>query len=367
MTDKKGRFSSGEPESRHVAIAGVGMVTALGGDVDSSCAAMRVRFNNHKETAFKDRDHEPIIGSRTPIDPSLFGDARLVEMMVHALAQTNVQLTPEFCANVPLALCTPETETVGRPNSDLALIARLERRLGVQFKPGISGNLPHGHVSGLMALQIAQNLLYEQNFPCVLVLAADSLLNAEGLASLDEHGKLLTPSNDFGVIPGEAAVALWLTRPLPGAVAPLIVGTSFANINPLDETGRPAPVTGRELAQVTWEACAQARCPPASIDLRLADCNGLDVRFKESALAEGIVFKDNPSQTMPSMWQPAECLGEIGASLSLSAIAWALHAYRKGYLPASAVNSSAHRYVLLQASNDGLQRAAAILRFGTGA
>ena len=256
---------------------------------------------------------------------------------------------------------------MGRPNSDPALIERLEKRLGVQFKPGISGHIPHGHVSGLMGLQIARNLLYEQNFPCVLVLAADSLLNAAGLSALDAQGKLLTHSNGYGLIPGEAAAALWLVRAQPGFVAPLIVGTAFANIAPPDKQGRPAPVTGRELAQVTWEACVQARCHPASIDLRLADCNGLDVRFKESALTEGIVFKDNPGQTMPPLWQPAECLGEVGAANGLAAIAWAMHAHRKRYLPVAPSNTTDTRHVLLQASNEGLQRAAAILRFETGA
>lgn len=364
---KSNTFSPTEPAPQPVAIAGIGMVTALGGDVDSSCAAMRVRFNNHKETTFKDSDHEPIIGSHTPIDPHLFGDARLVEMMVQALAQTNVILTPEFCANVPLALCTPETETAGRPSSDEALLARLEKRLGVQFKPGISGHLPHGHVSGLMALQIAQNLLYEQNFPCVLVLAADSLLNADGLAALDAQGNLLTPSNGYGLIPGEAAIALWLTRPRPGVVVPLVAGTAFFNTEPPDKQGRPAPVTGRELAQATWEACAQARCHPAHIDLRFNDCNGLDVRFKESALAEALVFNDNPGQTLPPLWQPAECLGEVGAASGLAAITWAWHASRKGYLPAAPSTTTSTRHILLHASNDGLQRAAAVLRFELGA
>lgn len=351
---------------RPVAIAGIGMVTALGGNVDSTCAAMRVRFNNHKETAFKDSGHEPISGSRTPIDPNLFGDARLVEMMVQALSQTNMALTPEFCANVPVALCTPEAEIVGRPGSDLALLARLEKRLGVQFKPGISGHLPYGHVSGLMALQIAHDLLYQENFPCVLVIGTDSLLNADGLAALDTAGKLLTPSNGYGLVPGEAAVALYLTRPPQvDHTMPLVLGAAFTNIEPPNAQGKPAPVTGRELTQAVWGACEAAGCHPASIDLRLVDCNGLDARSQECALTEGILFKDNLNKPVPPMWQPAECLGEIGAAHSLAAIAWACHAHRKGYMPQQpdAPARLSARHVLLSASNDGLQRAAAILRF----
>lgn len=351
------------PPHRPLAILSMGMVSAVGGDVDSTCAAMRARFNNHKETDFRDASHNPIIGSRTPVDPSLFGDARLVEMMVQALEQFNVKLTPELCATVPCGLCTPEPARLGRSANDAALLRRLETRLGIRFQAKDSSPLPYGHVSGLLGLQAAQVMLYERNYPYVLLLAADSMLNGDALADLDARGHLLTLTNGQGLIPGEAAVALLLTRPSANVAMPVVDGLGLSGIAMPTPPARPSPMGGRELATAIYNACAQAQCHPAEIELSLADCNGVSARFEETALAESIVFKDNHGPT-PHQWLAAECLGDLGAAASLAAIVWACHAARKGYLPGHAAS---HR-VLVHASNGiphhGIAaRGAAVLRF----
>ena len=219
--------------------------------------------------------------------------------------------------------------------------------------------MPYGHMGGIMALKAAQTMLYERGYHRVLVLAADSLINVDGLADLDARGRLLTPSNPHGLIPGEAAVAMWLGRPSTDIKQPIVEGLAVGGIPIPAAPKRPPPPTGRELAATIHAACSDARCNPADISLRMADCNGLDARFAESAQAEALAFRDY-GEAMPAVWQLAECLGDVGTASTLAALAWACHANRKQYLPGNRV--------LIHASNDIAQqgfavRGAAILRF----
>lgn len=244
-------------------------------------------------------------------------------------------------------------QTIGRPANDDALLNRLQERIGVKFSPD-SGCLPHGHAGLMVALEAARAMLYERGVDRMLVLAADSLINVANLAALDSQGHLLTPSNPHGLIPGEAAVAMLLGRPQLDVSRPTVDGVGlYAYAAPPAQGKRKPPVTGDELAVAIDEACKKAKCHPAEIALRIADCNGLDVRFEESALAEAIMFRT--AGAVPHLWLPAECLGEVGTASALASIAWACHAKRKGYLPGSRV--------LVHASNEGPLRGAAILKF----
>ena len=343
-----------EIQARPIALSVAGMITALGGDVDSSCAAMRAKFNHYAETDFVDQDWHPIVGARAALDATLYGEARLIEMAQRALTNDGSNtLDARLCQSTPLLLCTPEPGRAGRADDDMALLARISARLGVNFHAHSSA-LAHGRVAGLMAIQVAQTLLYEHGHQQVLALAVDSLIDADVLAELDEAGRLLTPENPHGLIPGEAGVAIWLTRPSTQPVDAIFEGAAFATSEPAAKGARTLPIDGQELAAAITTACDNAGCSPADIGVRLADCNGSPALFEESSLAETRAFtaEDAP---LPALWLPAETLGEVGAAYSLAAIVWACHAQRKGYWPG--------QRALVHASNDDGLRGAAVLQF----
>ena len=352
-------------------ILGAGAVTAIGDDVASTCAAMRVKFNNHKETDFTDQDWNPVVASRAAVDTALFGEDRLIEMAVSAIKQLFSSLGVEQLSSMPWLLCTPETTRIGRPANDKALLDKIAARLGVKLHPA-SGELPHGRTAAFLAMVAAQAIFSEGQNEQVLLLATDSLVDADGLADLEEKGILLTPEIPHGFIPGEAAAALLLTpdqrikapSASPQRLRMVFDSAAFTMTDPdaipmqsrADATHRkPIPVDGLELATAIDMACEQSHCTPEDITVRLADCNGTEAGFKESGLAEARAFQS--SDKLPPLWLPAECLGEVGAAFVPLSIVWAWHAAIKGYLPGQAM-----AWPLIHTTNaDGL-RGAAVFR-----
>src|SRR2546430_17370439 len=97
-----------------VAIIASGMVTSVGLNAASSCAAIRCGIDNFSETRFMDKGGEWIIGSQVPLDQPWRGLPKLVHMVVPAIRECLAQagdVTPEL---IPLLLCVAEKERGGR-------------------------------------------------------------------------------------------------------------------------------------------------------------------------------------------------------------------------------------------------------------
>lgn len=342
-----------------------GAVTSVGDDLVSTCAAMRAGFNQHHETAFVDQDGQPIIAARAAIDPTVWGQQRLVEMAVRAIADACGQHPLAASPDVPWILCTPEADRTGRPADDGELLQQIAASAG-QPLHARSLCIPAGRTAGLMALAVAQELTHSHGHVAALIVATDSLIHPDLLAELDEAGILLTDENPHGYIPGEAAVAL-LVAPSPADTAaatknrqsPIALDAlAFAvtDLNSLPEPARsgsqPPPIDGQELALAMREACSDAGCATHDIGVRIADINGADTAFKESALAAERAFTEADTP-LPALWMPAESVGETGAACTPLGIAWAWQAATKGYLPSGGV--------LVQATNSEGLRAALVM------
>jgi 3-oxoacyl-[acyl-carrier-protein] synthase I len=340
----------------------------------STCAAMRAKFNNHKETDFTDQDWNPVVASRAAVDPSVLGESRLVEMAVCAIKQLFYPLRVEQLSGIPWLLCTSEESRIGRPADDKALLGRIAKQLGILDLHSDSGEVPYGRTAGLLALAAAQTLLGEGKHQKILLLATDSLIDADTLAHLDQVGLMLTPDNPHGFIPGEAAVALLLavldetTKPTATArrLSMVFDSAAFAitdlesvpaQSQPGAKNRKPIPIDGAELANAIELACDKSACKADDITVRLADCNGSEASFKESGLAEAQVFHSS-DRPIPPLWLPAECVGEVGAAFVPLSMAWAWHAAVKGYLP----GQTQARPLIHTTNADGL-RGAAVFRF----
>ncbi len=75
------------PSMKPIAVIATGMITGVGLDAPSSCAAIRCAIDNFQETRFIDRHGEWIVGSEVPLDPPVRGRAKLVRMAASAIGE----------------------------------------------------------------------------------------------------------------------------------------------------------------------------------------------------------------------------------------------------------------------------------------
>ena len=97
-----------------IAIIAAGMVTGVGLDAPSSCAAIRCAIDNFSETRFMDKGGEWIIGSQVPLEQPWRGLPKLVHMVVPAIRECLAQAGDVDPETIPLLLCVAEKERPGQ-------------------------------------------------------------------------------------------------------------------------------------------------------------------------------------------------------------------------------------------------------------
>jgi 3-oxoacyl-[acyl-carrier-protein] synthase-1 len=250
---------------------------------------------------------------------------------------------------IPLLLCVAEPERPGRPEGlDSTLLSEIQEELGESFAPE-SIVISRGRTGAVVALERARHMLYERNTYRVLVAGTDSLLNAETLDYYQRQDRLLTSTNSNGFMPGEAAGALLMARPIQRgrlSCAGIGFGVERSTIN------SEQPLRAHGLSQAIRNALAEAGCEMRDIDMRVTDLSGEHYYFKEAALALGRTLRGRRNNV--ALWHPAECVGETGAAAGFIALAVAEAACRKGYATGPGI--------LGHFADDGGQRAAVVLR-----
>ena len=138
--------------ARQIAIAGAGLVSSIGLNSASTCAALRCRFNNFTELEFNDLDHEPVIGAPVPWLDKGAGIDKLAHMAAAAMRQVLVAHPTTNLADTPLLLCVAEPERTGRmADLERILLDTLEQQLGQPFHPD-SKTIPAGQAAVALAL-----------------------------------------------------------------------------------------------------------------------------------------------------------------------------------------------------------------------
>src|SRR5207244_12768242 len=97
-----------------VAILASGMVTSVGLNAASSCAAIRCGIDNFSETRFMDKGGEWIIGSQVELEQPWRGLPKLVHMVVPAIQECLAHARNATPEQIPLLLCVAEKERPGR-------------------------------------------------------------------------------------------------------------------------------------------------------------------------------------------------------------------------------------------------------------
>jgi 3-oxoacyl-[acyl-carrier-protein] synthase-1 len=334
-----------------LAVLATGMITGVGLDAPSSCAAMRSGIDAFNETRFMDRLGEWIIGSTVPLDPPSRGREKLERMAASAIAECLPRLGGISPSKVPLLLCVAEEGRPGRIGDlDGGLLSAVSARLGTQFASS-STVIANGRVGGVEAIVRARQLI-DDGYPFCLVAGSDSFLVTETLAEYERKRRLLTKGNSNGFIPGEAAAAVLLGA---GKEQPeralLCLGAGFGLEKATVDSGEPLRADG--MAEAIQAAVGDSHCGLEKLDYRICDANGEQYRFKEASLALSRTMRI--LKCLIEMWHPADCIGEIGAAIVPCALAVARAAAVKGYAPGKGV--------LCHFGNDDNARAAMFLRF----
>ncbi|MDX2148817.1 MAG: hypothetical protein SFZ23_14985 [Planctomycetota bacterium] len=271
--------------------------------------------------------------------------------------------------------------------------------------------LAGGRVGGAVALAVARDLIIRGE-PAIIVVGVDSFLVAGALASFERDHRLLTSACSDGFVPGEAGAALLLRRcdaqgvvseitasaagqsrrlvsqsrptttreerlentasPMDtthdyGGVAlaggldehpafqlnfgPALVlsGLGFSEERATISSGEPLRADG--LVAATRDALRDAGIAMHELDLRAADCNGEQYKFKEACLLPLRMLRKRKAYF--DLWHTCDSVGEVGAASAMVMLAMLLAAARKAYMPG--------RSVLCTLGDDGPARAAMVI------
>jgi 3-oxoacyl-[acyl-carrier-protein] synthase-1 len=302
-----------------LAIVNTGMVTSVGHDSASSCAAIRCAIDNFQETRFMDEGGEWQIGSEVVLEEPWRGRTKLLKMAAMCIRECTSSLHDTDIASIPLLLCLPEHERPGRAiDDDDLFFADLQKESGYQFGDG-SRVLAHGHTAAAVALKHARLLLEQGKTGKVLVVGVDSLLSGEVLKVLEEADRLLNSENSNGFIPGEAAAAILLERATQKDKPQLLIhGLGFAMEPAYLGSGLPLRADG--LSAAIKASLKETGCEMHDIDYRITDVTGEHYYFKEASLALSRTLHKKVEEL--DIMHPTDCIGEAGAAIGPLVLAY---------------------------------------------
>ncbi len=314
-------------------LVSTGIVCSVGLSASAACAAMRAGIANFEELPYRDNNGEPIVGAITPIlTPELQFGPRLMEMLAMALQDCLGQLPALPLQKVPLLVGLAEP---GRPGGGewLAenIILQVQDKLEWKFHPQLSKAIPKGHTAGFEGLRVARVLLQNPDVPGCIVCGVDSYINGSSLWWLQQHWRLKREDHSNGVIPGEAAAAVYVQRQPTFKAETLVqvIGLGYAHEKAIVLSEEP--LLGLGLSWAIRAALAEANLQMHDIDFRLSDVTGESYGFKEQAIALSRLMRGRRDE-LP-IWHSAEFIGDCGAATGVCQLVIARESFIKGYAP----------------------------------
>lgn len=329
-------------------IVSVGMVTAVGLDAPSSCAAMRARLDGFRETRFVGPGGDWLIGAPVPLPRNWVGEKRLEHLAAGAISEAFA--SGEAARDqTALLLCLAEEGRIGSPVRDSSRFMRAIAKI-LEFEPHIASRIiTHGRPSGHVALDHARKLIASGAVSNVMIVGVDSYLSTLAVGHHLRQNRLLTADNANGFIPGEAAAAVLCARSSNGSLS--LFGLGLARDPAPINNPRDLPLRGDGMASAYRLALDETGIGLNRVGYRIADLIGEQYWFKQTTLASLRLERD--ATGFQDLWSPAESLGNVGAAVVPLMIGMAYFAARKGY--------AAGNPVLIEASGDDGACGAAIV------
>lgn len=327
-------------------IVSVGMVTAVGLDAPSSCAAMRARLDGFQETRFVASKGEWLKGAPVPLPRNWVGQKRLAHMAAAAIIEA-FDAVPEARGKTALILCVAEDDRPGWPvSNNQRFVGQIEEiaEISSSIAPRI---VAHGRPSGHVALEMATRLL-AAGTPFVMIAGVDSYLTAATTGHYVRQKRLLTSDNSNGFIPGEAAAAV-LCASSGGAIRLTGLGLAREQAHIYNEAEFPFRADGMTAAyKAAFDVSGWLH---SDIALKMGDLVGETFWFQQTALA--MLRTQRIRSPVQPIWSLGASLGNIGAAVVPAMLGWAMAAKQRAYAPSGPI--------LIEASSDSGACGAAVV------
>lgn len=305
-----------------------GMVSAVGLDAPSTCAALRARIDGFAETRFKGSGEDWMIGAAVPLPRNWIGQKRMAHLAAGALVEIMAEVGP-LGEETALILCLAEPDRPGRPVTDINAFAAQIAEITETSSRRRTRVVEHGRPSGFVALQQAKKLIAERKAERVLILGVDSYLTQGAVARFRD--RILGQNNPNGFIPGEAAAAVLCRASGEGLrISGLGLSREEAHIyNGKDEDGLDLPLRGDGMTSAYKAALAQAGVGHDKITIKIGDLIGESFWFRQMALAQ--LRTQRERSKVQQVWPIAASLGNVGAAVVPLMLGWGLAAQQKAY------------------------------------
>lgn len=334
--------------SAAIDIASIGMVTAVGLDAPSACAAMRARLDGFQETRFVGPAGNWLVGAPIPLPRNWIGEKRMAHLAAGAICEAFAGV-PQARGKTALILCLAEQDRPGRPVQDNSALLRRIAEI-VEVEPHTRSRIvAHGRPSAHVALEYARKLIAAGDVPYVMIAGVDSYLTLPAIAHYLNQHRLLTPENPNGFVPGEAAAAILCAQSKQGGFR--LFGLGLSRETASIYNAEDLPLRGDGMTAAYKAAFSETGIDMNKLGYRIADLIGEQYWFKQSALASLRLLRGR--HEFQDIWSPGESLGNVGAAVGPMMIGMAWMAAQKGY--------AAGNPVLVEASNDAGACGAAVL------
>ncbi|HJZ84560.1 MAG TPA: hypothetical protein VKN99_05280 [Polyangia bacterium] len=308
---------------RQLAIQSVGAFTPVGLNVGQTMGSLRTRLARFQEVqVYPPQEGEPLVCAPTPIlNDVAVGADRLVVMASHALAECARGFEAE---PAPLLLCAPEPDEMTL-NAE-ALLGRIAEHASVRIELEQSRLFAGGHAAVVPALAAADALLASGRVPACYVAGVDSLLDLARLRRLMGEQRIATEDVWDGVIPGEAAACLRISRRRDARALAWVRGFGMAE-EPATRASRK-PNSAQGMTRAVRAALADAEVTMQQIALHAYDLSGERYRFYEAAIAH-TRLRPRRKDRLAAL-TVAVSVGEVGAALGPLTLAYAAFMLRMG-------------------------------------
>ena len=269
---------------------------------------------------------DPLVGSFPDISDR---QRRLLRLGGAALGQLRGSLAGKD--PVALFLAVPEQAAEDERTDNRDLLNLLSEQAGVKLDLAASKLFPTGRAGGIMALKEATEVLGSGTRHRVLVGGVDTYRDRWLLQKLDREGRVSSPSNSDGFIPGEGAGFLLLSssRSAPKSGVP-ILGRISGTETGLESGHRYSdqPYRGEGLASA-FATLFDSSGDEEPVGAVYAGYNGESYPAKSWGVAylrhsrrfkEGFPFE-----------HPADCTGDTGAAMAPLMVILSVIGMRAGY------------------------------------
>jgi 3-oxoacyl-[acyl-carrier-protein] synthase-1 len=339
-----------------VSILAAGMVTAVGFNHVTSCAAIRAGIKGIRVLNLWDAENgDYLSGAKVDLPQWWEGTGKLAELVAPAIWECLEAAKPENPASIPILLGIAPSDRPHRlPRLSEEIMDEVEWRLNLPRHPH-SALIEMGNVSGVVALAHAREMIEQGLARYCVIAGVDSFLQQEVVEAYIDLRRIMTKTNSNGFFPGEAGAAVLVGAAGSGRGGELtVLGLGFGH--------EPAtvmsdlPLRGSGMIEACRNALAEAGVGMHEITCRNTDVNGEHYKFQETMLAQGRLLRRKVDHQ--DIWHAAECIGEVGAAHGACVLALSHYAGQKDFSPGPSM--------LCHFSGDGPERAACVVQIERG-